>query len=85
MGVYHTASDDETKGCDQGTRILVEEDVHERGLLPTGALAPCLDSSLTNLQHAARPLPEEMKGILQTPTVPHAGQSGLSLHQAVAG
>jgi len=29
----------------QGTRIFVEEDVHEIGLLPTGALAPCLDSS----------------------------------------
>ena len=57
MLVYHTASDDETKGCDQGTRIFVEEDVHERGLLPTGALAPCLDSSLKKLQHAARHLP----------------------------
>ena len=33
MVVYHTASDDETKGCDQGTRIFVEEDVHEIGLL----------------------------------------------------
>ena len=32
---------------------LVEEDVHEIGLLPTGALAPCLDSSLKKLQHAA--------------------------------
>ena len=49
MVVYHTASDDETKGCDQDNRLLVEEDVQERGLLPTGALAPCLDSSLKKL------------------------------------
>jgi hypothetical protein len=48
MGIYHTASDEETKGGDQGTRIFVEEDVQEIGLLAIGALAPCLNSSLKN-------------------------------------
>ena len=57
MGVYHTASDEETKGLDQGSHLFVEEAVHERGLLPTGTLAPCFDSSLKKLQHAARHLP----------------------------
>jgi hypothetical protein len=42
MGVYHTASDDETRGCDQGHRAFVEADVHTRNRLPTDALAPCL-------------------------------------------
>ena len=70
MVVYHTASDDETTGCDQGTCIFVEEDVHERGILPTGALVPCFDSAVQTRQHAATHRPKERAGLLQTPTVP---------------
>ena len=42
MGVYHTASEDETKGGDQGPRAFVAEDVYTRNLRPPGVLAPCL-------------------------------------------
>jgi hypothetical protein len=42
MGVYHTASEDETKGGDQGHRAFVAADVHTRSRLPTDTLAPCL-------------------------------------------
>ena len=40
MGVYHTASNDETRGRDQGHRAFVEADVHTRNRLPTSVLAP---------------------------------------------
>jgi hypothetical protein len=60
---------------------LVEEDVQEIGLLPTGALAPCLDSSLKKLQHAARYRPRVMPAKL----VPYLIRERASKGQASRG